>query len=1137
VILIKMSYKFIHLHAHTEYSLDIGFITIDDYVKYCYDNGAFASVLTERFNLYSFIKFYNKCFEFGIKPIVGCEFFLEKFLYKRGKIIILCKNQTGYKNLTKILIKASLENEEDNLPTVKREWLLSFSEGLIIIGLSFESDIGICLVNNDYSNAIRCMNFWNKSFNNSYYLSVTRFNFPSEILFIDRLLNISDKQLVPLVATNEVCFLRADDFVDYKNKIAIFDLEKNVVVNDVYTFFENKYFKTTDEMLDTFSDMPEIVLNSSEIAKQCNLYFQTGKDYSPKYKKMNDLSMAKSLVRISFENLFSKIDITDIENWTLYSSRLSTELAVINKIGFANYFLVTHDFIVWAKNNDIYVGPGRGSGAGSLVAYTLSITDIDPLKYDLLFERFLNHERISIPDFDVDLCIENRDLVIDYIFDEYGIESVAQIVTFGCMTINAVVRDVGKILGYSYFFVNKVVKLLSGDFGLSLKHELTSNWILRNEYNKSSDVQLILNTSLKLEGLIKGIGRHAGGLIIASVKLLGYLPLSYEDDDYHFMVQLDKKDSEKLGFIKFDFLGLKTLSILSATIETLLSYKSLEKTYFFNNELLSEYNERTYGLLQSGDTIGIFQLESAGIKSVIQRLKPNLFSDIVALVALYRPGPLQSGMLHSFLARKLGFEKIDYIHPRLTEVLKETYGIVVYQEQVMLIAQVFAGYSVSAADFLRIAMSKKNPSEMQTHLRTFAFGASLFGIDGVTAEEVFYLVEKFAGYGFNKAHSVGYALLAYNSAWLKANFNIMFMASLLSSDMYNYENINIYIDECIHYGIRILIPDINRGFYCFTMSNNSIQYGLGSINGVGLSVVAEILHNRSFFGPYNCFFDFLYRIDIEVLSKKTLEALVYSGAFSKLYNQKFKLALIGAKFLDLYSSIENSGIYITTKFINDYFNYSAKNHHYMLSYKQIENRSERDILTNNILNNFLLKYKDECELISKLSYQSGKYFNFFISGLINEINIKKVNQEKYINITVSCLNKNINISLSYSKYLFLKDVIKKNNFIVVLCYEYNKLIHELFTYDFYFFRYKFLKYIDVVLYDGYISDYFVKKIIKLIISKSIFGRTKIRFKIKDNGIYKYILLHFNLNISVHDELLLTLRKINEIKNIEFIYSF
>ncbi|HIH2763289.1 MAG TPA: DNA polymerase III subunit alpha [Candidatus Azoamicus sp.] len=1128
--------NFIHLHSHSEYSLDIGFFSIGDYVRYCHENKFISAVITERFNLYSSIKFYKECENFSIKPIIGCEFFLEHNLNEYSRILILCKNKNGYQNLLRLISKAHTNNIINGIPILKYEWFLNINDGLIIIGLSFESDIGISLINDKYKTAIEFINFWTKIFKNNYYLSISKFGIPAESVYLDRLFNLKNIKDLALVAINEICFLRKKDFISYKSKIAMFDQERRIILDTEDTYFKNKYFKNEKEMFLLFEKEKNSLYNTLEITKRCNFKFNFKADYAPKYLKNKNSSNANILIKESLESLVKKLTLLDINDWKYYIKRLIMELKIITRVGFENYFLITYDFILWAKKNDIYVGPGRGSCSGSLVAYFLNITSIDPIKYNLLFERFLNKDRLSKPDFDIDFCIENRDLIIDYIYDEYKLENVAKIITYGCMNIKAVIRDIGRMLGYSYTFVNKLAKLLSNDIGISLKSEIIHNQNFKNEYDASYDIQKIINLSLKLEGIIKNIGTHAGGLVISPIKLITNIPLSLEEDSP--LTQFDKNDSESIGFVKFDFLGLKNLTVIASIFDSISSYKSIFETNIFIIDELILNDKRTFELLQKGDTTGIFQLESYGIKSVIQKMKPNSFLDISALIALYRPGPLQSGMLTSFIKRRLGIEKIDYIHPRLKKILDETYGMIVYQEQVMLIAQIFSGYDLSLADFLRIAMSKKKNDEMLTHLEHFSNGAEIYKIDRETAKNVFYLVEKFAGYGFNKAHSVGYAYLTYNMAWLKANYTCIFISSLLSSDMYNHDNLDIFIKDAIHFNIKILTPDINRSFYNFTIHNKiNIRYGFGALKNIGSTIIADILNNRSIFGPFKSFLNFLNRIEIETLSKKILQNLIYSGVFDKLNYFKFKLVLITAKVFDIYFNLKKTNLYKRKYSIDDYFKKIKKNFVYITSYKQNENKELNKLFPESFITTKIKFYKHEYNEILKLSYKSGIYSNIFILGIIKHIQIKKYLNEKVIIIHLTSINKIHKIEISYDRYLFIKDLITKNKILVFCCYLNNNALKELFIEDFYIFRAKFVKFLDIILINNFITNNFLKSLFNTISSNFIKGPTTIRFKIIFKNKIKIINLNFNLKILIHDDTLNNLKKFKEIKKLKLIYDF
>lgn len=1127
--------KFIHLHAHSEYSIDVGYCSIQDYILYCYKQHSKSACITERFNLFSSLKFYKECLKFKIKPIIGCELFIETD-DNFSKVILLCQNFDGYKNLTRILSQSYL-NMIDGIPLVKKEWLPFLSANLIAIGLSFESDISKYLITNQIEKAQKSLKFWQTCFADRYYLSVTNFNLPVEKIFLKKLTNFLKNKKINLVFTNEVCFLKKDDFKAYKIKLKTFDSTQKYSTEKQELYFKNKYFMTYNELYKKFYTNINLLYNSFEISKRCNLVLKFAKDYGPKYLKNENESNAKYLTKTAFEILFNKLNNLERKHWKNYIIRLKKELNTINSVGFSDYFLITSDFTIWAKNNNIAAGPGRGSGSGSLVAHLLEITNIDPIKFNLLFERFLNIKRISKPDFDIDFCIEGRDLIIDYIFKLYGPKCVAQIVTFGLTAVKAAIRDVGRVLGYSFFFINKLVKAISNNFGISLKSELIENEKLILEYNKSYDVQLILNTALKIEGMVKNISKHAGGLVISNINFLGILPVFMETDEYRFITNFDKNDAESIGFSKFDFLGLRTLSIINTTEELLDSYSNIFNYSNFKTEDTAKINdEKTFNLLQRADTLGIFQLDSVGIKSILQKIRPEFFFDIVTLIALYRPGPLQSGMLLSFIKRKTGVEKINYIHRILKLILGETYGMLVYQEQVMLIAQLFAGYDIGFADFLRIAISKKKKYDIIQHLHAFKLGASINKISVDTAIEVFNLIEKFGGYGFNKAHSVGYGYLTYNSAWLKSHYNIFFLCALISSDIENYDNNDICVHEIRYFQTKVLNPDINRSFYPFTIiKKNSMRYGLGGVKGIGKSIISEIINNRSIYGHFKSFFDFLYKIDVELLSKRVLQSLIYSGCFNKINTLKFKLVLITVKIINMYLEIKNT-FKSETDFLDHYFNHVTKKFKYIINYKQAEIKETFNLLAYNItlINSYLNFYNYERSQINKLSFKSGKYINEIVAGIINNITI---NKNKVIISFYTHTNKKINITYSYNKYKDYEHLFKKYNLVVLGYYHTkDKQTEELFIENYYTFRHKFLKYIDIIFLDTFISNKFLQIFYKNILHFSK-GCSIIRFKIPYKGKYIKIQTKYEINILLHDNIINKLLQFKEIKGLKYTYIF
>ncbi len=1116
-----MFYKFIHLHVHSEYSLDVGFFNINDYVKFCYEKHMPAAAITEKFNLASSIKFYNECIKFGIKPIIGCELLLEKENnINNSKIILIAKTFLGYKNLIKLISQSHL-NSKNNIPIIKKKWLPFFSKDLIAIGISFESDISKYIIKNNISDAKNAINFWMTSFKNDYFLSLTRFNINIENEYIEKLYYFTKKNKINLIATNEVCFLKKNDFLSYKTKIKTLENNKKLQLNEIY--IKEKYFKSSNEMLKIFFNKKELLYNTFEIIKKCNIHINF-KDYSPKFNILKTNS-SQYLKKKTVEKLLIYLNKLDKNIWKIYIDRFKKEINTIITVDFPDYFLITNDFIEKSKKNEILIGPGRGSGSGSLIAYLLSITNINPINFNLLFERFLNINRISKPDFDIDFCIEGRDLIIDYIFTKYGQKKVAQIITFGIMAAKAAIRDVGRALCYPYFFIDKIAKLISNNIGISIKSEIIENNIIKNEYNNNTDIQLIINLALKLEGMIKNIGKHAGGLIISNINFSEILPIYLECNENKFLTNFDKNDLEKIGFSKFDFLGLKTLTLLKSIEDSIKSYFKNLNLKIINNKKFY-HDEKTFILFQRADTLGIFQLESIGTKSVIQKMKPEKFLDIVAIIALYRPGPLQSGMLSSFINRKIGIEKIDYIHSLLKAILSETYGMLIYQEQIMLIAQLIGNYDIGFADFLRIAMSKKKKRDIQIHLEIFKDGAKKNNISEEIAVKIFNLIEKFAGYGFNKAHSVGYATLTYNSADLKTHYNTFFITALLSSEIDNQNNIKNFIEECSYFSIKILNPDINRSFYSFTIVNkNKIRYGFGAIKGLGKIAISEIIYNRSIFGYFNSFFDFIYRINSDILTKRVLESLIYSECFNKLNIVKFKLVLISAKIIDIYI-ILNNNFKTDNSFINNCFNNSLKSFNNILEYKQEEIKEIKKILENT--KNKLKYYNYEFNCIKKLITKNTN----IICGIINDIKIKK----NYIKINIENNEEIINIFYTYNRYKNNEKYLKINNILILGYHIINKNNYEIFTENFFLFRYKFIKTLEIILETNFITEIFINYLIKNFFS-FIQGCTKIIFKIPFKGKYTITKINLNIKIYLHDDCINSLLTFKEIKEIKINYEF
>ncbi|MDB6096225.1 MAG: dnaE [Francisellaceae bacterium] len=876
-----MSHTFIHLHLHSEYSLQDGIIRIPELINKVIDYKMPAVAITDISNLFAMLKFYQQALSAGIKPIIGSEVWVENEHDPNNhfKLILLCQNTLGYRNLTELISKSYISNQSNTKALIKKNWLKGYNQGLIAISPFEEGEIIKALINNHMELAETVFEYWSGIFDNRFYLEITALKKEGEANYWDTLLHFCEKKEALLVASNNVRFLNAEDFEAHEARVCI---HQGVTLSDpnrAKNYTEEQYLKSSEQMYNLFKELPEALSNTVEIAKRCNLELDLNKVSLPNFPVPKGLSVESYFKLKAEEGL--KERLKDKLN-TVYTQRLQIELNVINPMGFAGYFLIVADFISWAKQNGIPVGPGRGSGAGSLVAYALQITDIDPLAYDLLFERFLNPERVSMPDFDIDFCMEGRDRVIEYVALKYGRESVSQIITFGTMAAKAVIRDVGRVLGHSYGFVDKIAKLIPRELGITLTKAINQEETLKERYEKDDEVKILLDLGLKLEGIIRNVGKHAGGLVIAPSKLTDFTPLYTEANEKSLLTQFDKNDVETIGLVKFDFLGLRTLTLIDWTVKTINQQKLINKPPL-DISLIPLNDEKTFDLLKACLTTAVFQLESRGMKDLIRRLKPDNFEEIIALVALFRPGPLQSGMVDDFINRKHKRADIDYWHADIIPILKPTYGIILYQEQVMQIAQVLAGYTLGAADMLRRAMGKKKPEEMALQREIFTEGAIKRGVSHQLATTIFDSMEKFAGYGFNKSHSAAYALVTYQTAWLKAHYPDAFMAAVLSSEMDHTDKIVILIDECRLMGLKIISPDINLSQYKFSINDkNEIIYGLGAIKGLGEAAIQYIIDARSKEGPFIDIFDLCARVDPRKVSRRALEALILSGALDNL---------------------------------------------------------------------------------------------------------------------------------------------------------------------------------------------------------------------------------------------------------------
>jgi DNA polymerase-3 subunit alpha len=895
-----MNPSFIHLRIHTEYSLSDGIVQIKPLVAQAAKLGMPAVAITDQSNLFAAVKFYQAANNAGIKPIIGCDFWLENNAQpdQPYRLSVLCQNNQGYKNLLKLISQSYIEGQHHYKAIIQREWLKTCASGLIILSGAQAGDVGQALIKQDAAQLQDCLKYWRETFPDRYYLELSRTGHPQEEDYIQAALQFAHSHDLPVVATNNVRFLETEDFDAHEARVCI---HQGCVLADPRRsrhYTEQQFFRSQEEMADLFADIPSALLNTLEIAKRCNVTLTLGENFLPRFSVPENFTTETYLIDASEKGLLDRLTILfDINDplfalqKKVYEDRLHAELKVINNMGFGGYFLIVADFIHWARTNDVPVGPGRGSGPGSLVAYALKITDLDPIAHDLLFERFLNPERVSMPDFDIDFCMEGRDRVIEYVMRKHGADSVAQIITYGTMAARAVVRDVGRVLAMSYGHVDKLAKLIPFEIGMTLDKALAQEVLLRNRYEQEDDVRTLIELARKLEGTTRNVGKHAGGVVIAPTKLTEFTPLYCEaGEPNHLVTQFDKDDVEAVGLVKFDFLGLRTLTIIDWAVKQINILRKETGEDVLNIDLLPMQDEPTFTLLKNCKTTAVFQLESRGMKDLVKRLQPDRFEDIVALVALFRPGPLQSGMVDDFINRKHGRAMVNYPHPKLEPILRPTYGVILYQEQVMQIAQVLAGYSLGAADLLRRAMGKKKAEEMAFQREIFCKGSVERGVPIQTATNIFDLMEKFAGYGFNKSHSASYALIAYQTAWLKAHYPAAFMAAVLSADMDNTDKVVLFVEEARSLGLKVSPPNINESVYPFkVIDEKSLAYGLGAIKGVGEAAIELIIAARKQKGLFIDLFDFCSRMDARKVNRRVLEALIKAGAFDTIGTHRASL--------------------------------------------------------------------------------------------------------------------------------------------------------------------------------------------------------------------------------------------------------
>ena len=880
---------FVHLGIHTEFSITESIVRIPDLIKAAVNDEMPALALTDLSNLHAAVKFYKKCLDQGIKPILGSVIRLNN---AEQKVTLLAMSNIGWRSLTELVSQGFIEGQQLDIPCVQKQWVLDQNQDMIVL-LGLHSDVGKMLNSSNPQKAEPLLEEWIEKFGNRVYLALTRTDRPDEEYFIAEAIKLAQKYNIGVVAHNDVHFVAATDYEAHEARVCIAD---GYVLGDnrrPRSYSTEQYFKTATQMTELFSDIPAAIENSYHIAKRCNVSLRLGFNDLPDYPIPDGHTIDSFFAHVSEQGLEERLDfLYPVEkrdqDWSeirkVYDDRLAYEIGTILDMGFPGYFLIVMDFIQWSKSNGVPVGPGRGSGAGSLVAYSLKITDLDPLRYDLLFERFLNPERVSMPDFDIDFCIAGRDRVIDYVARHYGREAVSQIATFGTMAAKGAIRDVARVLGKPYGLADRISKMIpTKPIGVDLRGALDIEPQLKDIITNPSnpdheDAAEIWEMALKLEGITRNTGKHAGGVVIAPGKITDYSAVMCDADGTNRVAQFDKDDVESAGLVKFDFLGLRNLTVIEDAIQNINKRIGPDQAVDIVHIPLDD--PKAYLIFAEANTTAVFQFESVGMKKMLKEARPSKFEEIIAFVSLYRPGPMD--LIPDFIHRMHGGE-FEYLHPLLEGVLEPTYGIMVYQEQVMQAAQYCAGYTLGGADMLRRAMGKKKPEEMVKQRQIFIEGAAEKEIDEATANHIFDYMEKFAGYGFNKSHAAAYALIAYQTAWLKAYYPAEFMAAVLTSEMQNTDSVVFLIDDCRSNQLEVVPPSINMSFYKFHASDEkTIVYGLGAIKGVGEQAMQSVIDSRVQDGPYTDLFDFCHRIDLKKINKRTLEALIRSGALDCL---------------------------------------------------------------------------------------------------------------------------------------------------------------------------------------------------------------------------------------------------------------
>ncbi len=883
---------FVHLRLHTEFSVVDGTNRVDEIVKAAAADGQPALAITDLNNLFGAIKFYKEARGKGVKPLIGAEVMVQglaKDPTQLSRIIVLVQGRQGYLNLCELLARAWTQNVVKAQAVCKPAWLQELGEGLIVLSGAQAGPVGQALVQGDEARAAEVALQLASLFPHRFYIELQRAGRADDEAHVTAAVQLAARLKLPVVATHPVQFTLEDDYEAHEARVCISEGEILGNQRRVRKFTREQYFKSAAQMQALFADVPSAIANTAAIARRCSLTLELGKPRLPDFPTPNGMPIEEYFRFASHEGLKERMlrlypDAAKRDaEMPRYVDRLEFEINTILKMGFPGYFLIVGDFINWAKANGCPVGPGRGSGAGSLVAYSLKITDLDPLQYNLLFERFLNPERVSMPDFDIDFCQTNRNLVIDYVKDKYGKNAVSQIATFGTMAARAAIRDVGRVLDMSYTFCDGISKLIPNKPGqhITIDGALKVEPILAERLEKEDDVKTLLALAQKLEGMTRNVGMHAGGVLIAPGKLTDFTPLYQQPGSDSAVSQYDKDDVEAAGLVKFDFLGLATLTILEIAKDFIVARHKGQEKFAFEDIPLDDAH--TYKLFSDGKTEAVFQFESRGMQGMLRDARPTRLEDLIALNALYRPGPMD--LIPSFVARKHGREEVEYPHPAVAQMLSETYGIMVYQEQVMQTAQILGGYSLGGADLLRRAMGKKKAEEMAEHREKFRAGAQVtHNIPQVKADEIFDLMEKFAGYGFNKSHAAAYSLLAYHTGWLKVHYTAEFFCANMTVEMDNTDKLKVLFEDAVkNFGLTFEPPDVNRGNYRFEpMSDKVIRYGLGAVKGTGQQAIEAIVRAREGGGAFTSLYDFCVRVDRTRINKRTVEALIKAGAFDAL---------------------------------------------------------------------------------------------------------------------------------------------------------------------------------------------------------------------------------------------------------------